>query len=143
MTDYIKLYSQEPATYICRHAGKMLLTKHDYTGDLADWSSLIRLLYIFELPVTEILGGIVDERYKIEEVFPVSEILVFLLCEKGTPYWVELVFRFLLDDSINVSLSEEAINVLQDRTITSRLPQHLAHRTRRIVNKSVASRNRS
>jgi hypothetical protein len=141
MTDYVKIYSHEPQTFIYQHAGKIFLTAHNYTEDIAEMSSLIRLLYIFELPITEILSGIVDSRDKIEDVFPISEILVFLLCEKGSSYWVELVFKFLLDDNISVLLSEKAINVLQDHTITSRLPQHLAHRTRRIVSKSIASGN--
>jgi hypothetical protein len=143
MTDYIKRYSREPRTCIYQQAGKILLTEYNYTGDIADWSSLIRLLYIFELPLTEILNGIVDPRHKIEDVFPVSEILVCLLCEKGSSYWIELVFRFLLDDNINVLLSEKAISVLQDRTVTARLPQHLAHRTRRIINKSIAAGNKA
>jgi hypothetical protein len=136
MSNRVKAYSQKPDTNIYYCSGALLLEKGEYVGEIDEVSSLIRLLYLFELPIENVLEGLIDKRYKIEEIVPISPLVIFLLLKMKSSYWIGLLFEFLLDEKVAVKLSNEAIDVLLNRTYTAWLPQRNFHQVKKIVNKS-------
>jgi hypothetical protein len=74
--------------------GKIMLEREGYYEAIKNKSSLIQLLPLFELTVDEFFEGLQDERYKIENIFPINELLLFLISEMKSSYWVSLLFSF-------------------------------------------------
>lgn len=117
--------------------GKIMLEREEYSDEIKNKSSLIQLLPLFESPVDEFFENLRDEKYKIEDIFPIDELLLFLISEMRSSYWVSLVFSFLLNDHVHFSLNRNVIDYLLNEDMSRWLPQKEQHRIRKIVNKSL------
>lgn len=117
--------------------GKIMLEREDYSDEIKNKSSLIQLLPLFELPVDGFFENLRDKKHKIEDIFPINELLLFLVSEMRSSYWVSLVFSFLLNDRVHFRLNRDVIDYLLNEDLSRWLPQKERHCIRKIVNKSL------
>lgn len=117
--------------------GEFLLEERDYAGSIREKSSLLALLKLFQSPVSEILASIKDEKFRIEEILPLNELLIFLLTEMKSSFWMNLVCNFLLNDLVNARLHITTLNSLRDPELLRWLPQKELHLVRKLVKRHV------
>lgn len=117
--------------------GKVMLEREGYYDEIRNKSSLIRLLPLFEFNTDDLFKDLQDENYKIENILPINELLLFLISEVKSSYWVSLVFSFLLNNRTHFSLNNDVIYYLSNEDMSKWLPQDERHRIRKVVNKSI------
>jgi hypothetical protein len=115
----------------------IVLERENYYGVIESKSSLVQLLPLFELSVNEIIESLKSKDYKIEAILPLNKLLLFLILEMKSSYWVRLFFSFLLDDRIKAKLSPDALSCLQNENLSVWLPQKERHLVRKLISKSL------
>jgi hypothetical protein len=120
--------------YINDH-DELLLEQKSYIDSLKTKSSLLRLLPLFEFSIDNIIEGVIIKEYKIEDILPLNELILFLIKDMKSSYWFNLVCSFLLSDRINFKLSFEVMNSLKNQELIDWLLQREAHLVRKLVSK--------
>ncbi|NIG52813.1 hypothetical protein [Chitinophaga sp. Cy-1792] len=130
------IYTGVKSTQIYLHTDDHLYLKQaEYFEPIIEPESLMRLLPQLELPVTDLKRNICDSNYRIEDIIPFNELVLFLFTHMKSGYWVSLACNLLLDEQLQLLLSPQVISYLRKSELEGRLPQKELHLVWKLLSK--------